>query len=276
MLSQIEIAYEGLSRDELSRATNLRWLQVGGAGVDNFVSPDSPPREWILTNVSGIHARCITEHLFGMLLGLTRELHTARKQQEARKWKPLGENLLSLYGKTLGILGVGAIGVQIARVARAFEMKPIGLRHGGAAHPDIETMFVPETRLEFFAQSQIVMNVLPLTDETRDFMGDAELEALPDGAIVCNAGRGATMNTAALMRALASGKIRAALLDVTEPEPLPADHALWKMPNVFITAHYAGAHPEYDAEADAIFLDNLRLYVAGEPLHHGVDQTAGY
>ncbi len=275
-LEQIEIAYGGLNRDQISRATALKWFQNGGAGVNGLPLSELFAREVQITTVSGIHARCIAEHLFGMLLSLTRELHTAREHQNRREWKPLGGNILSLYGKTLGVLGVGAIGAQIARVGRAFEMKPIGLRRGGAGHPEIETMYTSENRLEFFARSQIVMNVLPLTDATRGFMGEAEFDALPDGAIILNAGRGATIDTPALLGALESGKLRAALLDVTDPEPLPADHPLWEMPNVFITAHYAGAHPEYNAEADAIFLDNLRLYLKDEPLHHVVDKTAGY
>jgi phosphoglycerate dehydrogenase-like enzyme len=120
------------------------------------------------------------------------------------------------------------------------------------------------------------MNVLPLTDATRGFMGETEFDALPPGAIVINAGRGATIDTQALLRAIERGRIKAALLDVTDPEPLPADHPLWTAPGVVITAHYSGAHPEYNAEADEIFLDNLRLYLAGKELHHVVDKQAGY
>ncbi len=275
-ITQIEVAYDGLRGDDLARATGLKWLQNSGAGVNDLPLRELNERGVTLTNVAGIHARCITEHLFGMLLGLTRGLDIARQQQKEREWKHLGSQVTSLYGHTLGVLGVGAIGGQIARVARAFDLKTIGLRHSGKPHPDIEVMFSPATKLEFFAQSQIVMNVLPLTDLSRDFMGDAEFDALPDGAIILNAGRGATINTEALVRALQSGKLRAALLDVTDPEPLPADHILWGLPNVVITPHYSGAHPEYNAEADAIFLDNLRLYIAGQRLHHVVDTNSGY
>ncbi len=276
LLSHIEIAVDGLRGDDLARATSLKWLQNSGAGVDGLPLEDLEKRGVLVTNVSGIHARCITEHLFGMLLGVTRELNTARKQQEKREWKHLGGEVISLYGKTLGVLGAGEIGNQIARVGRAFEMKPIGLRRSGEPTAEIEIMFSPENRLEFFAQSPIVMNVLPLTESTRGFMGEAEFEALPNGAIILNAGRGATIDMGALGRALQSGKLRAACLDVTEPEPLPPSHFLWDLPNVFITPHYSGAHPEYNAEADAIFLDNLRLYLAGKPLHHVVNTREGY
>ncbi len=276
LISQVEIAYDGLRGEDFGRAVSLKWLQNSGAGVNGLPLSKFQERGATLTNTSGIHARCITEHLFGMLLSVTRELNTAREGQKKHEWTHLGSKTVSLYGKTLGVLGAGAIGAQIARVARAFEMNPIGLRNSGQPTEEIEVMFSPAEKLDFFAQSDIVMNTLPLTDDTRDFMGQAEFDALPDGAIVVNGGRGATINTEALMRALKSGRLRAALLDVTQPEPLPANHPLWDLPGVFITPHYSGAHPEYNAEADEIFLDNLRLYMVGEPLHHVVDTSAGY
>ena len=276
LLPRIEVSYNGLRGDDLARASGLKWLQNGGAGVNHLPLEDLQKRGVLVTNVSGIHARAITEHMFGMLLFLTRNLREAHEAQKIANWKHLGKGIESLYSKTLGILGVGAIGAQAARVGRAFEMKTVGLRRGGQAHPDIETMFSPETRLSFFAESDVVMNILPLTEATRGFMGKDEFDALPDGAIVINAGRGATIQNDALFGALQSGKLKAALLDVTDPEPLPADHPLWKLPNVFITPHYSGAHPEYNAEADVIWLDNLRLYVVGQALHHVINSQEGY
>jgi phosphoglycerate dehydrogenase-like enzyme len=276
ILPQIEIVYGGLKREDIPKATGLRWYQNSGAGVNGLITPEMRDSDLIVTNVSGIHARPITEHMFGMLLSVTRALTLAWDGQKQREWKHLGGKVESLEGKTLGILGVGAIGEQSARVGKAFGMRVVGIRRSGQAHPDIEEMFTPETRLDFFARSNVVMNLLPLTEKTRGFMADAEFEALPQGAIVVNAGRGATIDTQALLRALRGGKLKAALLDVTDPEPLPADHPLWSEPGVFITPHYSGAHPEYDQRADEIFLDNLRLYLAGEPLHHEVDKAEGY
>lgn len=276
LMPQIEIVYGGLKREDIPQATSLRWLQNGGAGVNGLISPEMQSSDLIVTNVSGIHARPITEHMFGMLLSVTRALNLAWDGQKQREWKHLGSKVDSLAGKTLGILGVGAIGEQSARVGKAFEMKVIGLCRSGEPHPDIEEMFTPDTRLDFFARSEVVMNVLPLTEKTRGFMGEKEFEALPQGAIIVNAGRGATIDTQAMLQALRNGHIKAALLDVTDPEPLPADHPLWNEPGVFITPHYSGAYPEYNRDADAIFLDNLRLYLAGEPLHHVVDKTEGY
>lgn len=276
LLAQIEIAYDGLRGEDFTRATGLKWLQSAGAGVNNLPLQDLESRGVTVTNVSGIHAHCIAEHLFGMLLMATRSLDLALEAQKQAQWARRDWPTISLSGKTLGVLGTGEIGTQIARVGRAFGLKIIGLRRGGEAHPDIETMFSPQNKLDFFAQSDIVMNTLPLTEETRGFLGHREFETLPRGAIVANAGRGATIDTDALIAAMQSGKLRAALLDVTEPEPLPDNHILWQMPGVFITPHYAGTHPEYNVEADAIWLDNLRLYLAGENLHHLVESSEGY
>jgi D-2-hydroxyacid dehydrogenase (NADP+) len=276
LLTKIEIIYGGNNESRWSTAPNLRWIQITGAGANHWLTPELVQSELILTNVSGIHARAITEHMFALLLSTTRALPDAWEGQKSHTWKHLGSNVQSLYGKTLGILGMGAIGAQAARVGRIFEMKTIGLRRSGESHPDVEVMYSPETRLDFFQRCDVVMNLLPETKKTHGFMSDAEFAALPVGAIVINAGRGSTIDTDALIRALNSGRLRAALLDVTDPEPLPQEHPLWDTKGVFITPHYSGAHPEYNAEADEIFLDNLRLYLAGEPLHHIVNKQEGY
>jgi D-2-hydroxyacid dehydrogenase (NADP+) len=276
LLSQVEVAYEGFRRNDIPQMKALKWIQRAGAGVEGLMTPAIMESDITVTNVSGIHARAITEHMFGMLLGATRALNLAYEGQKEHKWEHLGSKVESLYGKTLGILGAGAIGRQAAKVGKAFDMKVIGLSRSGKTHPDFETMFTSEDKLEFFRQSNVVMNILPLTDSTQGFMSDAEFDALPDGAIVINTGRGGTIDTDALLRAIEGDRLKAALLDVTDPEPLPGDHPLWTTPRVFITPHYSGSHPEYNAEADEIFLDNLRLYLAEEPMHHVVDKAAGY
>jgi phosphoglycerate dehydrogenase-like enzyme len=216
--------------------------------------------------------------MFGMLLMVTRRLGEAWDRQKSRQWGgyPYGERVSMLLGKTLGVLGVGAIGGKSAEVGRAFGMRVIGLRRGGDPHPHVEQMYRPEQRLEFFARTDVVMNSLPLTDATRHFLGPAEFAALKPGAIVVNTGRGGTVDTDALMQALREGRVSAALLDVTDPEPLPAEHPLWTMENVFITPHYSGAHPGYNGRAGRNYLENHRRYLAGEPLVNVVDKAEGY
>ena len=280
LLPLLAIVYGGLSPEQIARAPKLRWLQTMGAGVEGLVrAPEVQNHPFVITNASGIHAEPITEHMFGMLLMVTRHLYEAREQQTTKKWRggyDFGANVTLLAGKTLGVLGVGAIGGHSAHVGKAFGMRVVGLRRGAEPHPDVETMYTPEQRLAFFAASNVVMNSLPLTDDTRGFVGASELAALPKGAIVINTGRGATIETDALLAALESGHLGAALLDVTDPEPLPPDHPLWTAPNVFITPHYSGSHPTYNERAGRIFLDNLRRFLNNEPLVNVVDKQEGY
>ena len=277
-LARAHVIYSGVKPSEIGDAQNLRWLQLFSAGVNRWPLEKLAVRGVQITTTSGIHAQPITEQMFGMLLMNTRALGIALREQPKGEWRGFdySPRLQRIADKTLGVLGVGAIGSHAARVGRAFEMRVLGLRSSGAPDENVERMFTPDQKLEFFGQCDVVMNSLPLTENTRGFMGEAEFAALPDGAIVVNTGRGETIDTPALMAWLQSGRARAALLDVTEPEPLPPDHPLWQMENVFITPHYSGNHPDYGARADAIFLDNLRRFVKGEPLHNAVDAGAGY
>lgn len=278
LVGELEIAFGGLSRAQIPEAKKLKWLQTAGAGVNGLLTPELRDRDLLLTNASGIHAEPITEHMFGMLLMVTRRLAEAWDQQKTRQWKSydFGANVTLLSGKTLGVLGVGAIGGHSAKVGQAFGMRVLGLRRTGEPHPCVERMYTDADRLEFFRECDVVMNSLPLTEKTRHAMNWDEFAALKPGAIVVNTGRGGTINTDALLDSLRRGRLGAALLDVTDPEPLPEDHPLWTMENVYITPHMSGSHPGYDERAGKIFLENLRRYLAGEPLMNLVDQREGY
>jgi D-2-hydroxyacid dehydrogenase (NADP+) len=278
LVEQVEIAYGGFPRQHWPAAKRLRWLQTTGAGVNGLMTPAVLASEAVITNASGIHAEPITEHMFGLLLMHTRRLAGAWDQQREKEWnpRPLSQSVTMLAGRTLGVLGVGAIGAHSARVGAAFGMSVLGLRRTGEPCPHVETMFTPDARLDFFAACDVVMNSLPLTPRTRGFMGREEFAAIKPGAIVLNTGRGPTIDTDAMVEALRDGRLGGALLDVTDPEPLPVEHPLWSMENVIITPHYSGSHPGYNRRAAAIFLENLRRYVAGEPLVNVVDKDEGY
>ena len=277
-LAEVQIAFGAVSRAQLPEAKSLRWLQTTGAGVNQIVGPETRERGILVTNTSGIHGEALAEHLFGMLLMHVRRLGIAWDQQKERRWRgyDFANSLDEVNGKTLGLLAVGAIGTRLASVGRAFGMRVVGLRRSGARHPLVERMYRPEERLQFLGECDVVMNTLPLTEATRGFLGREELAALPKGAIVVNGGRGPTLSTEALLEALDTGHLGAALLDVTDPEPLPADHPLWTAPNVFITPHYGGGQPDYLWRSGNIFLENLRRYLAGGELLHQVDQEVGY
>lgn len=278
LVEEIEVVYGGLRRELWPRARRVCWLQTSGAGVNGLLTPELVESAVVVTNASGIHAEPISEHMFGLLLFHTRRLGQSWDQQREHVWnsRPLSDSVTMLAGRTLGVLGVGGIGGWSARIGAAIGMRVLGLRRGGSPCEHVERMYTPEERHDFFAACDVVMNSLPLTPATRRFMGPAEFEVIRPGAIVINTGRGATIDTDALVAALREGRVGAALLDVTDPEPLPADHPLWSMENVVITAHYSGSHPGYDDRAGAIFVENLRCYVAGEPLVNVVDKREGY
>lgn len=279
-LDEIEIAAVDFPHDLLPRARALRWVQQWGAGADWLLRyPDAAEMDFVLTNTSGMHAIQITEHIFAFLLAFARELPQAVRAQERRQWIPLGEHrrLFELHGKTMVLLGVGAIGQQTARVAAAFGMRVLGVRRNPeAGAPGVEAMFGPDRLLDALAEGDAVVVTLPLTRETRGMIGERELRAMKPTACLINVGRGGVIDEEALIRALREGWIAAAGLDVFAEEPLAEDSPLWGMDNVLITSHYAGLTPVYDERAMAIFVDNLRRYRAGEPLHHVVDKKLGY
>ncbi|WP_437679767.1 D-2-hydroxyacid dehydrogenase [Sorangium sp. So ce131] len=263
----------------LEQARALRWVQTIGAGVDRVLTPELAAREdLVLTNASGIHAQPIAEHIFGLILMFGRNLHHAALRQHQGEWKSddLREGLRMLSGSTLGVLGVGAIGERTGQIGAAFGMRVIGLKRNAAPVEGFERIYGNADLLTFLAESDYVVNTLPLTPATRGLIGRDELAAMKPSAILVNIGRGGTIDTDALVDALRSRRIAGAGLDVTDPEPLPRDHPLWRLENVLLTPHYSGAHPGYVERASEIFLDNLARYLDGRPLVNVVDKQAGY
>ncbi|HUJ77227.1 MAG TPA: D-2-hydroxyacid dehydrogenase, partial [bacterium] len=230
----------------------------------------------VVTNVH-IHAQCIAEHLWGMALMLTRNLQRAAAAQAKGSWQreAMLEGISSLAGRTLCVVGLGVIGVRLAEVGRALGMRVIGISRRARPSPAADMVVGPDQRLQALSEARVIMAVLPGTPDTSRFIGQKELDAMR-GAFLLNGGRGTAIDTTALVAALQDGRVRGAGLDVTDPEPLPNGHLLWAMPNVIITPHYAGVHPGYNEEAFTVFCDNLRRWVAGEPLQNVVDRDAGY
>ena len=279
--AEIALVTGWLEQSQLREANALRWVQTVGAGVERLLTPEIiARRDLVVTNASGIHAQPIAEHAFGFLLMFTRNLHLAAARQAQGEWQSqeYRETLRTLHGKTLGVLGLGAIGRRIAEIGAAFGLRVIGAKRRpaqqGSAH--VAEVYGPGELGSFLARSELLVNLLPLTPETRGLLGERELALLPAGAFVVNLGRGATIDTEALVAALRSGHLAGAGLDVTDPEPLPRDHPLWTLPNVIIPPHYSGAQPGYFRQLGELFIDNLGRYVRGEPLLNVVDKQAGY
>ncbi len=277
-LADVEIAAGWPIGALLDRMPNLRWYQQWAAGTDWLAQhPAAAAAPFVLTNASGVHPVQIGEHVFALLLAWVRRLPAAVQAQAAHTWTPMaGESLGELYEKTLLMVGAGAIGRRIVALGAAFGMRVSAVRgHPETPVPGAEAVYGPERLRDALARADFVVLAPPLTAATRGMIGPAELAAMKRNAFLVNVGRGALIRQDALVHALATGQIAGAGLDVVDPEPLPADSPLWALPNVILTAHYAGASPRYYERAMAIFLDNLRRYRAGQPLRNVVDKRGG-
>lgn len=277
LIGRIEIVLGSLDRSLFPQAHRLKWLQATGAGMEWAQHPEIMSHPVILTNAH-IHAVQISEHLFGMLLMLTRRLQSAYRQQLERVWQrdTLLSDLEIIAGKTLCVVGLGNIGRRCAMLGKAHEMRVIGVRNHPQATPYVERVYGPDKIREALSQADVVIVVLPSTPHTGNLIGHREFAAMPKGVFFLNGGRGQTVHTDALVEALGNGTVKGAGLDVVDPEPLPSNHPLWKMANVIITPHTSGSFPRYNESATHIFLDNLRRYVKDEPLQFVVNKNKGY
>jgi phosphoglycerate dehydrogenase-like enzyme len=266
-----------LPLDLMNAATRLKWFQVITAGVDRLAREGLLTRGFTVTKVSGLAAPAIAEYVMGTILMLCKGLHTSVRDQEAHQWN--FRFTAELRGKTCGIVGMGAIGREVARRARPFGMRVIASRRRaapGETDPDCD-LLLPHSDLErVLAESDYAVLCIPLTHETAGIIGAKELAAMKPGASLINIARGAVVDQDALIAALRSGALASAALDVVDPEPLPTDSPLWDMPNVILTPHISGAVEGYGHRAADIFIANLRRYVNGLPLDNLVDPTLAY
>ena len=280
VLDRIEIAFYLYPYDYLLDAVNMRWLQQWGAGSNWLLkAPEMVNRSFILTSSSGAHAVPITEHIFALLLAFARRLHHACKSYTQReRFIPRDErSLFELYGKTILVVGVGAIGSRTAEVARCMGMRVWGVRRDGSRPvPGVERMFGPADLKNALSQADMVVSTLPLTEETRRMIGEKELAAMKPSAILINVGRGETIDQAALARALQERRIAGAGLDVIADRPLPKNSPLWDLDNVILTGHYSAMSVVKQQRVIEIFLENLRRYKSGETLMNIVDKKIGY
>lgn len=262
--------------EALAAAPALRWVHFAGTGVDSLLSPDLLARDLVVTNSSGVPAPNIAEHLLAMMLAFARGLPELMRYQVRHEWHHPSRRF-ELGGQTLGIVGLGAIGEELAWRATALGMRVVALRRRPGEPPrGVERVYPPEDLHALLAESDHVAICLPLTPRTRHLFGPAEFDAMRPDAYLYNIGRGAIVDQEALIAALQAGQIAGAGLDVTDPEPLPPDSPLWDMPNVLITCHTSGGTPRYWDRALEILLDNIGRYRRGEPLRNLVDQREGY
>jgi phosphoglycerate dehydrogenase-like enzyme len=263
-------------RDGATRSRALKWVHQGGAGVENLTA-DVAGTEIIVTNTH-IHGETIAEHVLALALAHTRRLRELFEYQRRRAWGH-GELRATrlLAGSTMGVLGLGTIGRAVARRAAAFGMRVWGTRRHVSAPPDgVERVFAPEALDDVLRVADVLAVTLPLTPETRGLLGARELALLPRGAFVVNIGRGQLIDETALIQALQQGRLGGAGLDVFAEEPLPVQSPLWELPTVIVSPHVSGAFPGYTDHMVALFCDNLRRYLAGQPLRNVVNTALGY
>ncbi|MDR3599060.1 MAG: D-2-hydroxyacid dehydrogenase [Desulfosporosinus sp.] len=246
---------------------HLKWVQHFGAGVDYLPLAEFSKRDVLLTNSSGVSAYPIAETVLAFMLNLTRKIDTYVRNQSKRIWHHSGITSTSeMHAKTVGILGVGAIGEEIARLCKAFGMRVLGVRRSATPSPVVDEMVGISQLTYVLSKSDYVVNALPLTDETRKIIGKVEFQAMKSSAFYINIGRGGTTDEEAMIRALQQGDIAGAGLDVFEVEPLPEYSPLWDMDNVIVAPHSAGSTEHYNDRAIEIFTNNLKNYLVGEGL----------
>jgi phosphoglycerate dehydrogenase-like enzyme/glyoxylase-like metal-dependent hydrolase (beta-lactamase superfamily II) len=280
--------------DVVRAGKKLRWIQVTRAGVENDLSPELVASNIVLTNTQRIYGPHVADQAFALLLHLTRGSVTlgklgARPQEEpsgkqrltpdSALWRFLKEGVKpqELHGKRMLVVGLGGIGTQIARRANAFGMRVMALDPKDLDRPGfVFSLDKPAKLMDLLPKADVVVLACPLTAETRGLIGEAQLKAMKPSAYLINIGRGGLVQTPALVAALQQNRIAGAGMDVTDPEPLPDGHPLWKLPNVVISPHIGGGSPEGQDRQWRLFRDNVRRFVAGERLLCVVDKAKGY
>lgn len=259
-----------------SPTSRLKWIQGYSAGVDDLPLDKLKEKKILLSNASGVHGIPITETVIGMLLAHNRGLQTAIKNQEKKKWNsriPASE----LNHQSLLIVGTGAIGRQLAKVAVALGMSVYGINRSGYQLENFTKTYSQSDIDQILPKMDIVVNILPLTSDTHYFYDDKRFNLMKDGVVFINVGRGPSVNTSALIAACQSGKISFAGIDVFEDEPLPIDSPLWQLDNVLITPHIAGKTTQYDRRFFEIFSENLSQYLTDGTLRRNqVKLDQGY
>ena len=266
--------------EHLKRAEKLRWIHSPMAGVNHLLIPALVKSPIVLTNGAGMNAIPIAEHVFGLLLAFTRRLAVFHTLQKEARWQ-MQQEAEELYGRTLGIVGYGSIGREIARIAKGFGMQVWATKRNPgdpatAKDPHLDRTLPPAQLHQLLSQADFVVLSTALTPETENMIGAAELAVMKPTAYLINIARGQLIQEAALLEALQEGKIAGAGLDVVVQEPLPPDSPLWKAPNLLITAHSSWASPHVRGRNVQLFCDNLRRFAAGQPLLNIVDKELGY
>jgi phosphoglycerate dehydrogenase-like enzyme len=256
----------------------LRWIQTHSAGVDGLRYPELINSNVTLTNAKIVMGPNIADHAFALLLTMTRGMNRATVNKPNEEWqRGQYSSLIELNGKTAMIVGVGGIGMQIAQRAKGFGMRVLGVDPKDISYtPLVDEVVKPDRLDEVIPKADVVFVSAPLTQESRGMIGPRQFELMKKGTYFIAVSRGGLYQTPALVKALDSGHLGGAGLDVTDPEPLPKGHALWKFQNVVITPHVAGQSDLMPKRRIELFKENIRRFAEGRPMLNVVDKQKGY
>jgi D-2-hydroxyacid dehydrogenase (NADP+) len=284
LIRDADVLFAGFfSKELLLAATRLKWIQAWEAGVDRFVIPELANSQVLLTNAGGVHPTPVSEHVFSMMLCFCRKMHFFIRNQMESKWERAEswestEQIEELSGKTIGVVGLGKIGTEIAAKAKCLGMRVIATKRDPSRSPPVgvDKIINPRDLSQLLTEADFVVLSLPLTKGTEGMIGETELKSMKKTAYLINVSRGKIVQEHQLIKALKQEWIRGAGLDTFEKEPLPESSELWKLKNVIITPHVAGMTPHYLERLTDLFCENLERFLNGQPLINVVDKTLGY
>lgn len=264
----------GVPPGALGRMPKLKWVQSMSVGVDQWLSRADLTPAHVLTAARGTHRVQMPENILGGIFHVAKKYHQIALAQKESKW--VRSMSVPLAGKTLGILGLGAVGQELARKAAALELRVIGTKRTGSSAPHVDKVYSPAQVDEVLAQSDFVVLLLPVTPDTENLINATRLAKMKKDAWLLNFGRGHLIVDNDLIAAVKGGTIAGAILDVFRTEPLPSDHPFWTTPGISVLPHIGGGHPTRDRMVAELFTENSRRFLAGEPLKEVVDRARGY
>jgi len=277
--NKVELVFgwdEDLEERVVSGKHSIKWIQLPSAGIDTLPTESLEEQGVLLTTASGIHASGIAQSILAMVLSYYRGVLFSLKNQMKRQWNKETE-LDELQYKTMMIVGTGSIGEKLADYAKSFDMTTIGINRSGGSVDHIDTLYIQENIDKGLPEADIVVNILPSTNQTKHFFDQTLFKQMKKDSIFVNVGRGDTVSTTDLIQALDSEKIKFAALDVFEEEPLPENSELWDRQDVLITPHISGKLHDYNGSLLQVFYKNLESYVSGKDLPMNVvDYKKGY
>ena len=261
----------------LKYAEELKWLQLNNAGTEGFCD-GALPKDAVLTNATGAYGLAISEHMIGVLFELQKKLNLYARNQREHIWRSEG-HVHVIQGSRVLVIGMGDIGTMFARKMKALGCRTVGIKRREGRKPEgVDDLYTLERLERELPKADIVAMSLPGNQDTYHMMNAERLALMKENAVLMNVGRGITVDTDALVKALQEKRIAGACLDVTDPEPLPAEHPLWDMENVILTPHISGGYalPETLEQILTICIENLECYMVQRPLRNLIDMKTGY